>query len=66
MELTTLYLLVGVLYSFYLMYEAQTSGRPNNREYWVGILLIATLFWPIDMIVGNIGYINRNRKMKLN
>jgi uncharacterized membrane protein YhaH (DUF805 family) len=65
MEFITLYLLVGVLYSFYLMYEAQTSGRSNRREHWVGILIIATLFWPIDMVVGNVGYINRKENMKL-
>lgn len=62
--LITIYLLVGLLYSFFLIYEAQVSGRSNNREYWVGILLMGTLFWPIDMIVGNVGWIHRKPKIK--
>jgi len=58
------YLVIGMLYSMFLLYEAFTTTRPRNREYWVGILIMGTLFWPIDMIVGNIGYIHSKFKLK--
>lgn len=59
MTFLTIYLFIGLFYSFFLLFEAFTTERKNNREYWTGILLIGTLFWPIDLIVGNIGYLNR-------
>jgi len=58
------YLVIGMLYSMFLLYEAFTTTRPRNREYWVGIVIMGTLFWPIDMIVGNIGYIHSKFKLK--
>jgi len=58
------YLLIGIVYSIVLLYEAFTTSRPYNREYWVGIVIIGTLFWPIDMVVGNIGYIHSKFKLK--
>ena len=59
MTFLTIYLFIGLFYSFFLLFEAFTTERKNNREYWIGILLIGTLFWPIDLIVGNVGYLNR-------
>lgn len=58
------YLSIGLLYSMVLLYEAFTTTRPRNREYWVGIVIMGTLFWPIDMIVGNVGYIHSKFKLK--
>lgn len=58
------YLTIGFLYSCYLLYEAFTTTRRRNREYWVGIVIMGTLFWPIDMIVGNVGYIHSKFKLK--
>lgn len=59
------YLIIGFIYSLYLIYEAFTSLRSKNREYWVGILIMGTLFWPIDIIVGNIGLVHRRPKLKV-
>lgn len=58
------YLSIGLLYSMILLYEAFTTTRPRNREYWVGIVIMGTLFWWIDMIVGNVGYIHSKFKLK--
>lgn len=58
------YLIIGLIYSMVLLYEAFTTTRPRNREYWVGIVIMGTLFWPIDMIVGNVGYIHSKFKLK--
>lgn len=65
MTVIEIYLTIGFVYSLYLLFEAFTSSRPNNREYWIGILLIGTLFWPIDIIVGNIGLVHKKPKLKL-
>jgi len=64
MLILKVYLIIGLIYSIVLLYESFTTTRPYNREYWVGILIMGILFWPIDLIVGNIGFIHSKFKIK--
>lgn len=55
-----LYFLIGIIYSTILTIHTYSSSRRKSREHWAGIFLIGTLFWPLDLIVGNIGLVNNN------
>jgi hypothetical protein len=61
-----LYLMIGLIYSSFLIFHSYTSSRRKNREHWAGILLIGTFLWPIDLIVGNLGMVHNDtiRKVK--
>lgn len=62
MEYILAYLVIGSVYSLYLLVEAFTGKVRKNREYWLGILIMGTLFWPIDLFVSFVEY--RECKMK--
>jgi hypothetical protein len=47
-----IYFTIGFIYSLFLLFKTYRSSRRKNREHWAGILLVGTICWPIDMIVG--------------
>lgn len=55
-----LYFLIGLIYSCFLIFHSYTSIRRKHREHWAGILLMGTFFWPIDIIVGNLGVVHND------
>ena len=54
------YFTIGLLYSLFLVYKSYSSIRRRNREHWAGILLVGTLFWPVDIIVSRGQLIEEN------
>ena len=54
MTYLTTYFAIGVIYSLLLLVHTYTSSRRRNREHWAGIVLVGTVLWPIDLIVGNL------------
>ena len=55
-----LYFTIGLLYSLFLLYKSYSSIRRRNREHWAGILLVGTLFWPVDVIVSREQLVAKN------
>lgn len=60
-----LYFLIGFIYSTILTIHTYSSSRRKTREHWAGIFLVGTLIWPIDLIVGNIGFVNNKTFYKI-
>ena len=43
------YLLIGFIYSTYIQYK-NLKYKNKNREHYIGVYLIGTLFYPIHLI----------------
>ena len=51
MTFFTIYIGLGFFYSLFLMIESFIGKKRKNREYWIGILIMGTLFWPLDLLI---------------
>lgn len=49
-----IYIYIGLLYSLLLLIRNWFFNPNPNKESWVGILLIGTLLWPIDLVLEQI------------
>ena len=60
MNLISIYLLIGLTYSSFLLLNTLSSKRRKYREHWAGILIVGTLVWWIDLIVGHLDLVDKN------
>ena len=49
-----IYIYIGLIYSMFLLIRNWFFNPNPNKENWVGILLIGTLLWPLDLVLEQI------------